>query len=453
MENKNGFWNSFRILVKSAIIGALTLLLLIPTNLIQNLVSERQQRQQEAVTEVDSHWAGPQTVTGPVIGIPYYDSIADNGARQTVKRWAYFLPDRLDISTRLVPEKRYRGIYQVVVYVAEMQLHGSYHGLRLQELGLSPADMLWKEATVFFDLSNVQGLNEDLVMHWGSPGTGGAGIPAEDITLTTAKVSTDQFKNPLTAPLPASIASAEQSNTAIQDLEFSSTIRIKGSGDLHFVPGSRVTTISASSSWANPSFTGSALPDLRTVKDSGFVADWKVLTLQAKFPQQWKKDAYDLNSAAFGVSLVIPVDLYQQTTRSVKYAILVIVLTFTAFLLMEWVYSLSIHAIQYVLVGFALCLFYTLLLSLAEYVGFNGSYLIAAIATIGLISWYVGSVLRSSKTSLFIGLILAVQYGFIFILIQSQDYALLMGSIGLFIILAIVMYFSRKIQWEKIPTA
>jgi inner membrane protein len=449
MENKSGFWSSFRILVKSAIIGALTLLLLIPTNLIQNLVSERQQRQQEAVSEVDSHWAGPQTVTGPVIGIPYYDSIADNGAKQMVKRWAYFLPDRLDIRTHLIPEKRYRGIYQVVVYVAEMQLHGSYHGLHLQELGLSPADMLWKEATVFFDLSNVQGLNEDLMMHWGSPDAGSAG----DITLTTAKVSTDQFKNALAAPLPVSVVSAAQNNTAAQDMEFSSIIRIKGSGDLYFVPAGRETTISAASSWADPSFTGAVLPDLRTVKDSGFVADWKVLALQAKFPQQWKKDVYDLNASAFGVSLVIPVDVYQQTTRSVKYAILVILLTFTAFLLMEWVYSLSIHAIQYVLVGFALCLFYTLLLSLAEYVGFNKSYLIAAIATIGLISWYVGSVLRSPRTSLFIALILAVQYGFIFILIQSQDYALLMGSIGLFIILAIVMYFSRKIQWEKIPTA
>jgi inner membrane protein len=453
MENKNGFWNNFRILVKSAIIGALTLLLLIPTSLIQNLVSERQQRQQEAVSEVDSHWAGPQTITGPVIGIPYFDSIADNGTKQTVKRWAYFLPDRLNIRTRLVPEKRYRGIYQVVVYVAEMDLRGSYHGLHLQELGLTPADMLWKEATVFFDLSNIQGLNEDPVIHWTSPDAGSTGNPTGDITLTTAKTSTDQFKNPLAAPLPAWIASAEQNNTTTQDLEFSSAIRIKGSGDLHFVPGGRETTISASSSWANPSFTGSVLPDLRTVKDSGFVADWKVLALHEKLPQQWKKHAYDLNSAAFGVSLVIPVDLYQQTTRSVKYAILVIVLTFTAFLLMEWVYSLSIHAIQYVLVGFALCLFYTLLLSLAEYLGFNMSYLIAAIATIGLISWYVGGVLRSPKTSLFIALLLAVQYGFTFILIQSQDYSLLMGSIGLFIVLAIVMYFSRKIQWEKIPTA
>ncbi|HEV2483444.1 MAG TPA: inner membrane CreD family protein [Puia sp.] len=129
-------------------------------------------------------------------------------------------------------------------------------------------------------------------------------------------MSTDQFKNPLTAPLPAWIISAEQSNTAAQDLEFSSTIRIKGSGDLHFVPGGRETTVSASSGWADPSFTGSVLPDLRTVKDSGFDAQWKVLALR-NFPQQWKKDAYDLNGAAFGVSLVVPVDVYQQTTRSV----------------------------------------------------------------------------------------------------------------------------------------
>ena len=458
MENKVGSWASFRILFKSAIIGALTLLLLIPTRLIQELVSERQQRQQNAVSEVDSHWAGPQTITGPVIGIPYFDSIADNGAKQTVKRWAYFLPDRLNIQTRLVPGKRYRGIYQVVVYVAEMDLRGSFNGLHLQELGLSAADMLWKEATVFFDLSNVQGLNEDLVIHWNSPDAAGAGNPSGasnasgDLTLMAAKISTDQFKSPLTAPLPAWIASAEEQNNPIKNLEFSSTIRVKGSGDLLFVPVGRETTISASSSWSDPSFTGTVLPDLRTVKDSGFIADWKVLALHGKFPQQWKKDEYNLNSAAFGVDLVIPVDVYQQTTRSVKYAILVIVLTFTAFLLMEWVYDLAIHAIQYVLVGFALCVFYTLLLSLAEYLGFDRAYMIAAVATIGLISWYVGSMLRSPKTALFIALILAVQYGFIFILIQSQDYALLMGSIGLFIILALVMYFSRKIKWEKIPT-
>lgn len=451
MENTSGSWGNLRILFKSAIIGALILLLLIPTTLIQNLVAERQQRQQEAVSEVDDHWAGPQTVTGVVIGIPYFDSIADNGARQSVKRWAYFLPDRLDIRTHLVPEKRYRGIYPVVVYVAEIEVKASYSKLHLSDLGFAPGDMLWKEATVFFDLSNVQGLNEDPVMHWTSTD---AGSGSGDLLLTTGKVNTDQFKNPLSASLPDAVVSAAEHNLPAKTLNFSSTIRLKGSGNLLFVPGGGETTISAASSWPDPSFTGSILPDLRSVRDSGFVADWKMTALNRKFPQQWKKDTYDLNSAAFGVSLVVPVDVYQQTTRSVKYAILVIVLTFTAFLLMEWVYNLAIHALQYVLVGFALCIFYTLLLSLAEYVGFNKAYMLAAIATIGLIAWYVGSLLRSAKTALSIVLILAVQYVFIFILIQSQDYALLMGSIGLFVILAIVMYFSRKIQWEtKSPQA
>lgn len=446
MENKTGFWNQFRILFKSAIIGALILLLLIPTSLIQNLVSERQQRQQNAVAEINSHWAGSQTVTGPVIGVPYFDSVGDNGTNQRVRRWAYFLPDRLNIRTRLVPEKRYRGIYQVVVYVAEIDLQGSYSSLHLQELGLTSGNMLWKEATVFFDLSDIQGLNEDLVIHWRSPDAGGH---SADLTLTTAKVSTDQFKNALSAPLPEWSVPADQSGDAVRSLEFSSNVRIKGSGNLLFVPGARDTRISATSSWSNPSFTGSVLPDVRTVKDSGFVAGWKVLALHGKFPQQWKKDSYDLDNAAFGVALIVPVDVYQQTTRSVKYAILVILLTFTAFLLMEWVYDLAIHALQYVLVGFALCIFYTLLLSLAEYMAFGQAYLIAAIATIGLISWYVGTALHSAKTALFIALLLTLQYGFIYILIQSQDYALLMGSIGLFVILGVVMYFSRKIKWEK----
>ncbi|HXB09603.1 MAG TPA: cell envelope integrity protein CreD, partial [Puia sp.] len=204
-------------------------------------------------------------------------------------------------------------------------------------------------------------------------------------------------------------------------------------------------------SWADPSFTGSFLPDVRTVKDSGFVANWKVLALNRKFPQQWKEGNYDLDDAAFGASLILPVDVYQQTTRSVKYAVLIILLTFTAFLLIEWIYDRTIHSVQYALVGFALCIFYTLLLSLSEYLGFNGAYSIAAIATIGLIAWYVGSLLRSARMSTVITLLLIVQYGFVFTLIQLQDYALLMGSIGLFITLAIVMYFSRKIKWDKQP--
>jgi inner membrane protein len=278
----------------------------------------------------------------------------------------------------------------------------------------------------------------------------GANTPHSASLELTPKVSTDQFKNAFNATLPEWISAPDANGVPAQTpLELSATIRLKGSGDLLFFPGGRETTISASSSWSSPSFTGSMLPDVRTVKDSGFAADWKVLAINRKFPQQWKKATYNLSDSPFGVDLFVPVDAYQQITRTVKYALLIIVLTFTAFLLIEWICHLVIHVFQYILVGFALCIFYTLLLSLSEYLGFSPAYFLAAAATIGLIAWYMGSLLHSWKLSLFVAFLLTVQYGFLYTLIQLEDYALLMGSIGLFVILALVMYFSRKINWEQ----
>jgi len=457
MENMlSNFWNRNKIILKSFWIGFLILLLLIPTFFIQNLVSERQGRQQQATAEINSQWAGPQTITGPVIGIPYNEIITDAGKVQTIKKWAYFLPGKLDIRAHLLPEKRYRGIYQVIVYTTELQIRGSYDSLHLAELNIAADRVLWGEAAVFFDVSDVQGLKEEMVLHFtgahanaganpgGGPGVGGVGHAGGnvDLNLVPAKYSTDQFKGSLSANLPLDPMMAQG------PLEFSATVSLKGSGSLLFVPAGKETRVEATSSWANPGFAGSFLPDWRTIKDSGFVANWKVLYLNRKYPQQWKEGVYDLSSAAFGVNLLVPVDSYQQTTRSVKYAILIILLTFTAFFLIEWIDSRPIHSLQYLLVGFALCLFYTLLLSLSEYTGFNTAYGIASLATIGLITWYVGSMLRSSRLSLLIVLLLAIQYGFIFTLIQLQDYALLMGSIGLFLTLALVMYFSRRIKWN-----
>src|ERR1700754_896215 len=473
-------WNKNKIILKSFLIGLLILLLLIPTFFIQGLVAERKQRQQEAVTEISSRWAGSQTVVGPVIGIPYTETVKEDKKTHEQKKWAYFLPGKLSIKAHLVPEVRYRGIYQAVVYTTELQIHGSYDSLALGELNIPRERLLWSEAAVFFDVSDVQGLKEDMVLHLataprnganpanaapninaptagsttratpatGAPTSATAGISAPgaattDLLLIPAKFTTDQFKGALSASLPSWISSLNG------PLEYAVTASLNGTGNPLFVPIGRETRAEASSSWSNPSFTGSVLPDLRTIKDSGFDANWKVLALNRKYPQQWKQGVYDLNSSAFGVDLIVPVDAYQQTTRSVKYAILIIVLTFTAFFLIEWIYGRPIHSLQYLLVGFALCVFYTLLLSLSEYAGFNAAYGLAAVATIGLIGWYVGSMLRSSKMSLFFIFLLSIQYGFVFTLIQLQDYALLMGSLGLFITLAVVMYFSRKIKWNN----
>jgi len=427
------FWDRNKIILKSFFIGLLILLLLIPAAFIQSLVSERQSRQKEAVAEISSKWAGSQTVTGPVIGIPYTEMVTVDNKTAEVKKWAYFLPDKLDIRARIVPEKRYRGIYEVIVYTSELQIKGSYDSLHIAELNIPADKLLWNEAAVFFDISDVQGLKEEMTLH----------LAGNTLDLVPAKFSTDQFRNSLSAALPASFAGVHG------PLDFSATVQLKGSGSLLFVPAGKMTTVNASSSWPDPSFAGSYLPDLRTVKDSGFEAGWKVLYLNRNYPQQWKGDVHDMDRSAFGVNLIVPVDAYQQTTRSVKYAILIILLTFTAFFLIEWVYRRAIHSLQYILVGLALCLFYTLLLSFSEYIGFNKAYLIAAVATILLIAWYVRSILRSSKMSLFIGALLTLLYGFIFTLIRLQDYALLMGSIGLFITLGVVMYFSRKIKWME----
>ncbi|HVV05724.1 MAG TPA: cell envelope integrity protein CreD [Puia sp.] len=434
MENIiKSFWDRNKIILKSFFIGLLVLLLLIPAAFIQSLVTERQSRQQEAVGEISSKWAGPQTVTGPVIGIPYKEMTTYDNKTTEVKKWAYFLPDKLDIQARIIPEKRYRGIYQVIVYTAALQVKGSYDSLRIEELGIRPEQLLWNEAAVFFDISDVQGLKEEMTLH----------LAGSSLDLVPAKYLTDQFQHSLSAALPAAIASTRG------PLDFTATVELKGSGNLLFVPAGKATTVKTTSSWPDPSFAGSYLPDVRTVKDSGFEADWRVLYLNRNFPQQWKGNQYEMNKSAFGVNLIVPVDAYQQTTRSVKYSILIILLTFTAFFLIEWVYRRAIHSLQYILVGFALCLFYTLLLSFSEYIGFNGAYLVAALATMLLIAWYVRSILRSSKMSLFIGVLLTLLYGFIFTLIQLQDYALLMGSVGLFITLGVVMYFSRKIKWTE----
>ncbi len=442
MENViSQFWNRNRIVLKSFWIGFLVLLLLIPTFLINGLVSERQDREREAVAEIRSRWAGAQTVTGPVIGIPYLDSNSGGMIGSVTKRWAYFLPEKLRIITRIVPETRYRGIYKVIVYTTELQVNGHFDSLRLQELGLSPDKVLWNEAAIFFDLADLQGLQEEVSLHLSSR-AGNA-----DLELVPGKVATDQFKNALSASW-SGMSNGSVGLSATEPLDLSATVRMKGTGNLSFIPTGRETKVEVSSSWPDPSFIGTNLPDLRTVKGSGFVADWRVLALNRSFPQQWKANTFDLAPAAFGVSLIVPVDTYQQTTRCVKYAILIIILTFTAFFLIEWVYQRSIHSLQYLLVGFALCLFYTLLLSFSEYIGFISAYAVAAAATIGLITWYVGSMLRSGKMSSFICFFLVVQYGFVFILIQLQDYALLMGSVGLFITLATVMYFSRKIKWS-----
>jgi len=229
-------------------------------------------------------------------------------------------------------------------------------------------------------------------------------------------------------------------------IRFSAGLLLKGSEKLYFTPVGKETSISMTSDWVDPKFNGAFLPTNHTINDSGFNANWNVLNLNRNYPQSWKGNAYNLNESSFGVDLIVPTDNYQKASRSIKYAILVILLTFIVFFFIEVLNNIHLHLMSYALVGAALCIFYTLLISISEYLNFSISYIIAGFMTIGLITLYVHSIVRSMRLTSLVFILLSLLYGFIFTILQLQDYALLMGSLGIFIILAILMYFSRKIK-------
>jgi inner membrane protein len=231
---------------------------------------------------------------------------------------------------------------------------------------------------------------------------------------------------------------------------FAFDLDLNGSQALRFVPLGRETNVQLASTWATPSFDGAFLPDERTVTDDGFSSDWRVLHLNRNYPQQWRGTSVALNESAFGVTLLVPVDQYQKSMRAAKYAILVIALTFLVFFFAEIRNRERVHPFQYILVGLALCLFYTLLLAASEQVAFNLAYVVAGLATIGLVTAYTRSIFASRTLSLLTGGVLLVLYGFVFVILQLQDFALLVGSIGLFVALALTMYLSRNIDWYRL---
>ncbi len=451
-------WNKSKWIIKGGIIGVIALLLLVPVLYVKSLIFEREKRQVEAAREISGKWAGPQNMIGPVIGVPFWQTVEDTAHRAyTTKHIAYFLPDELTINATINPKEKHRGIYKVMLYDSKIHVKGSFASPAFEKLNIPADKIIWSEAFARISVADNKGLNDQVQLTWNdsllelSP-------PAENAEGMIA---------------PLKIDSAD----GLKNVQFSAVIDINGSEQLFFTPVGKSTTVNISSSWQDPSFTGSMLPQKTEINNNGFTATWKSMTHKRNFPQQWVDDAFRFDyyfpveptaseteqairsnykiagpgssvaQSSFGVNLFIPVNGYQKTLRTVKYALLCILLTFTAFFLIETAHKKSVHPFQYGLIGLALILFYTLLLSISEYTGFNTAYGIASLATIGLIAWFVKSVLQSGRATTVLSLVLVLIYSYIFSLLQLQDYSLLLGSIGLFITLAVVMYFSRKLHW------
>ncbi|MGN6294923.1 MAG: cell envelope integrity protein CreD [Chitinophagaceae bacterium] len=421
-------WQKSKLFFKALLIGILVLLLLIPAYFVQELIKEREQRQKDAYEEVSSKWAGSQIITGPVLVLPYIETVTNiSGAPSILRKQAYLLPDKLTITGDMKPEERHRGIYQVMLYSSTLNISGKYNEIPLKQLRIDASSVLWNEAYVCINLQDPRGLKEEMQLKWND----------SLVTLSPSAINNAVMKDAFIAPVNVSPEGS---------VSFSSQLQFNGSHELLFTPVGKETTVKLNSAWSEPSFTGGQLPEYQINKD-GFSASWKSLSHTRSYPQSWKETSYDLTSASFGAGLFIPVNGYQKTMRSVKYAILCIVLTFAAFFIIEMVNKKSVHPIQYALVGAALLLFYTLLLSFSEYIGFNIAYILATIATVSLIGWFIKGVLSSGKLSWLLSLLLVLLYGYIFTILQLQDYSLLLGSIGLFITLGVIMHYSRKIQW------
>jgi len=423
-------------------IGGITLialLLLIPTGMIKSIIYEREQTQREAIDEVSEKWGGAQTLQGPVLTIPYTRNVKEidkaTGKETLVQitERLHVLPSKLDIQASVKPDRRHRGVYEIVVYNSALHVSGAFTKLDFKDLEAKGHSFKFNEATLNAGIDDLRGIEKQIELNWeGKKLPFNPGVSNQDIFYSgiNAKVSISPTDDHL--------------------YRFSFDIELKGSQQLYFTPVGKETDVVLNSDWQTPKFDGAFLPDQHKTDKAGFKAHWNVLNLNRNYPQSWTGSSYKLRDSSFGVDLKLPVDNYQKSHRSIHYAILFIGLTFLVFFFIEIFQASGIHPIQYILVGIALVVFYTLLLSISEHIRFNYAFILSALATVALISLYVRAILRSLKMSLFIAGLLSMLYIFIFVIIQLEDLALLIGSIGVFIILGLVMYFSRKIDWYNI---
>lgn len=424
--------HSYRILVKGFITGGLILLMLIPTIFIQNLISERQQRQKEVVKEVSSKWASAQNLSGPFLTVPYtYFVAGKDGKMIPEKTNVILLPQNLKVQSEMTPEKRTRSIYNVLLYKSNTDFAGAFNVKLPTDIIVGNLD--FANAKLCVALSDFMGIEEEVNVNFND----------ENLLLNPGLPVSDFGDVGLSVPVKFSPDDLQK------NIPFHFNIKLKGSEQLHFMPLSANALFKIQSTWPSPSFDGNLLPASRSVSDKGFEAEWNFNQANLPFGTVIEENTIKDkgNQLSFGVSLVQPASQYDKTSRSVKYALLFIGLTFAFFFIIELMQRKPFHPVQYVLVGLALVIFYTLLLSISEYILFDYAYLMSALATILLITFYAKGHFRSWKTAgIFFGLLSGL-YGFIFVLISLEDTALIVGSIGLFIILAIAMYASRKINW------
>ena len=460
------------VIVKMGVIFILTLLMLIPLALVNELIVERKNRETLVSSDISVKWGQSQVVTSPIIAVPYKyqeESVEKDAkgkesvVRTIVEDWIFLLPENTQVKMQVSPEYLKRGIYQSVVYNSKVDMKGTFSKIDLENLNIPKDAVNWSQAKLVLGIQDVKGVSVAPNLNFA-----GNSLPMK----MNGKLFT-LFPNNLVADVKLTEEEGIASSFQIQ-------YELKGSKSLNFLPLSNQTKLNITGNWGNPSFNGGFLPDTREVKDSTFTAEWNIPSFARKLPQQWVGESriYDFQNLVLSeetidylpelkptatansnliatdkdmvqVNFLAEVNNYQKTTRVAKYGILVIILTFASLFFTEIIKKQRIHIVQYILIGAAMVLFYSLLLAISEHLGFNIAYLIAAIVTIALIASFIHMITKNRNSALLFAVILGLFYLFIYVLMQLRDYSLIVGTIGIFIILAVLMRVSTKINWYQ----
>ncbi len=438
------------LLGKAVVIGFLVVMLLIPLAHVEDLVGERVGMRQEAAQRVAQSWGGMQTTAGVLLAIPVETTrlvIEQTSMNRETQRTevdrnvVYVLPDTLRVMATAAPDTRTVGLYETPVYTARVQVEGEFLKRDFAHMLAEKPErqVKWQEARLLVLNSESKALRgvDDLV-----------------VAGESARVAADSYAglSGISASVPEAAVRGEGS------IPFRVTLTLTGSTSLTFLPLARKADITLESAWPHPKFEGAPAPLDPQIGAEGFTAKWSVLEINRSFGQTWFDSQVSAGlpaASAFaqsgvGVTFYEPVDVYQRNYRAVHYAALLIVITFLTFFLWEHISGIAIHAMQYLMVGMALALFYLLLLALSEHVSFDLAYGVSAAALVALITTYLSGVLRRLSLALGAGVGLAMLYTLLYWILRSEDYSLLMGALLLFGVLAVLMLATRRIDWSNV---
>lgn len=426
--------------LRLAILGGMVLLFIIPLAMIGSLIEERNSARNEAAIEVGEKWGTNQTIVGPILMVPYNVRIPKSGSTKEKDRWdyitdyAYFLPDELESVVDMRTELRKRSIYEIPLYTSKVKIVGKFSPISSTDFPNDTTYIYWDDTRLILSVSDLKGLGGEMKLSMSGkekkflPGTKSSHLPSG---LNVPIIMTDSGNS----------------------LPFEIQLEVKGSESFSVIPIGKKSKLYMSSDWKDPSFNGNLLPKDRTIQEDGFSAVWESSYFGRSYPQVIHSlDDSILNTilnSSFGVSLVIPVDHYLKMERSVKYGLLLIVTSFALFFLMEVFGGVLLHPIQYILIGSAMVLFYILNLSFSEHFGFLLAYIVSSAAVTGLIGYYAISVLKNKKKGIITASYYLGLYSFLYVILASEEQALLLGSLALFSILAAVMHFTRKVDWYQ----